>query len=580
MSCRWYKEAILYSLDVETFKDGNGDGIGDFKGLTKSCRYLSGLGVDCIWLLPFFPTPNRDNGYDIIDYYGIDPRLGTLGDFVEFMEEAKDRQLRVMIDLVLNHTSVEHPWFKEASSSRENPYHHYYVWRYDEPPDTSDEAIFPPQQTGIWTYAPGVDGWYLHRFYDHQADLNITHPEVRKEMKKVIGFWMEMGVCGFRVDAVPFLIELRGTGVEEHEQEFSFLEELCDEMRWHRGDAVLLAEANVSAEAQREYFGKGNRMQMVFNFLVNQQLFLSFARGSAEPVAKCLKQMQQPPAHCQWGMFLRNHDELSLDRLSDKEREECFREFGPKENMQLFRRGIRRRLAPMFQGDRRRLLLAYSLLLSLPGTPVFWYGEEIGMTEDLNQPERFRVRTPMQWSAGKNAGFSDAPSQMLIRPIATDKNFPAEKVNVETEERNPKSLFNELQTLIRARKQHPEFGCGEWKFLKTSATREVLAHACSWEGETLVAVHNFAAKAVEVKVALGEKRNGVAADVLGVQEREVKSGEICLKLEPYGFRWMRLRVENETDSGGKSMRGKDSKLEKKRGAAGGAKPEKKRSARR
>ncbi|MGV3774689.1 MAG: alpha-amylase family protein [Verrucomicrobiales bacterium] len=548
MSCRWYKEAIIYSLDVETFKDGNGDGIGDFKGLTQSCRYLSGLGVDCIWLLPFYPSPNRDNGYDVTDYYGIDPRLGTLGDFVEFMEEARDRQLRVMIDLVLNHTSIDHPWFKQASSSRDNPYHSYYVWRYDEPPDTADEAIFPPHQKGVWTYSPGVDGWYMHRFYEHQADLNITHPAVREEMKKVIAFWLKLGVCGFRVDAVPFLIELRGTAAEERDQEFGFLEEVCDFMRWHRGDAVLLAEANVSAEELKEYFGDGNRMQMVFNFLVNQQLFLSFARGSAEAVAKCLKEMQEPPGHCQWGMFLRNHDELSLDRLSDKEREECFRQFGPEENMRLFQRGIRRRLASMLKGDRRRILLAYSLMLSLPGTPVFWYGEEIGMTEDLSQPERFSVRTPMQWSSGKNAGFSSAPPQMLIRPIASDKDFPFEKVNVEAEERDGKSILNAIAGMIRARRQNPEFGCGGWEFLKTNAPKEILAHACTWQGETMVAVHNFASKAVEVKITVSTLRTGVAADTLGIEEREINKGQIRVQLEPFGFRWMRLRPVESRES--------------------------------
>jgi maltose alpha-D-glucosyltransferase/alpha-amylase len=541
MSCRWYKEAIIYSLDVETFRDGNGDGIGDFKGLTQSCRYLSGLGVDCVWLLPFFPSPNRDNGYDVTDYYGIDPRLGNLGDFIEFMEEAKDRQLRVMIDLVLNHTSIDHPWFKEASSSRDNPFHHYYVWRYDEPPDTSDEAIFPPHQKGVWTYSPAVDGWYLHRFYKHQADLNITHPEVRREMKRVMAFWLKLGVCGFRVDAVPFLIELRGTSAAEHEEEFGFLEELCDYMRWHRGDAVLLAEANVSAEALRQYFGDGNRMQMVFNFLVNQQLFLSLATSSAETLRKCLKQMQTPPAHCQWGIFLRNHDELSLDRLTDKEREACFRLFAPEDHMRLFERGVRRRLAPMLN-DRRKLLLAYSLLLSLPGTPVFWYGEEIGMTEDLSQPERFSVRTPMQWTSGKNAGFSTAPPQMLIRPIASNKQFPAKKVNVEAQARDEKSLLNAIHAMIRARKHHPAFGCGEVKFLKTTHSRAVLAHACSWEGQTMVALHNFSAKSLETRVTLPQK-HGIAADALGDSEREIKNSQLRIKLAPHAFRWMHLRSE-------------------------------------
>jgi maltose alpha-D-glucosyltransferase / alpha-amylase len=545
MVCRWFKEAIIYSLDVETFKDGNGDGIGDFQGLTKSCLYFSGLGVDCLWLLPFYPSPNRDNGYDVTDYYGIDPRLGTLGDFVEFMSEASDRQLRVMIDLVLNHTSVDHPWFKEASSSRDNPFHNYYVWRYDEPPDTSDQAIFPPEQTGVWNYAPGVDGWYLHRFYDHQADLNVTNPLVRAEMRKVIAFWLKLGVCGFRVDAVPFLIETHENGSEKTKQDYSYLREFRDYLSWHRGDAVLLAEANVGLDTQREYFGQGDRMHMVFNFLVNQQLFLSLARETPEPLLKSLKQMPVPPDHCQWGMFLRNHDELSLDRLTEKEREECFKLFAPREDMRLFERGVRRRLATMLKGDRRRILLAYSLMLSLPGTPVFWYGEEIGMPEELSLPERFSVRTPMQWTSEKNAGFSTAPSQMLIRPIAHAKGFPFEKINVEAEERDPASLLNGIQAMIRARKEHPGFGCGEWEFLKVDRPRQVLAHACHWDGQTVAALHNLSGKPAEVTVT-AKIKNGRASDILGNGERRIENGRVKLRLGAYGYCWMRLRELEQT----------------------------------
>ena len=419
MDCRWYKKAIIYSLDVDTFKDGNGDGVGDFRGLTESCRYLSGLGVNCVWLLPFYPSPNRDNGYDVTDYYNVDHRLGSLGDFIEFLEEAKDRQLRVMTDLVLNHTSLDHPWFQEARSSRESPFHDYYVWRYDAPPDTSGEAIFPPDQKGIWSYEPQVDGWYLHHFYSHQPDLNVGNPVVRAEMKKIMAFWLKLGVSGFRVDAVPYLVNLRGLRSFDAEKQFNykFLHEFRDFLSWQQGDAILLAEANVSAEEQLEYFGDGDRMHMVLNFMVNQHIFASIALGSAEPLARALSEMPRVTEHGQWGMFLRNHDELSLDRLSESERKACFEQFGPEEHMQIFNRGIRRRLAPLLGGDRRKLLLAYSLLLSLPGTPVLWYGEELGMGEDLSLPGRFSVRTPMQWSSEVNAGFSSARPEKLIRPV-------------------------------------------------------------------------------------------------------------------------------------------------------------------
>jgi maltose alpha-D-glucosyltransferase/alpha-amylase len=543
MLCRWYKEAIVYSLDVDTFKDGNGDGIGDFKGLTESCRYLSGLGVNCLWLLPFYPSPNRDNGYDVMDYYNIDSRLGTLGDFVEFMDEARDRQLRVMTDLVLNHTSIDHPWFQEARTSRASPFHDYYVWRYDEPPDTSAEAIFPPEQKGIWTYEPQVDGWYLHRFYSHQPDLNVANAVVRVEMKKIMAFWVKLGVSGFRVDAVPYLVELRGIRGSDAEKEFNYkyLRELRDALSWHQGDAIMLAEANVSKEEQAEYFGAGDRMHMVFNFLVNQHIFASIAAGSSEPLARALAEMPKIPEHGQWGMFLRNHDELSLDRLSEDERNACFEQFGPEEPMRIFNRGIRRRLATLLGGDRRKILLAYSLLFSLPGTPVLWYGEEIGMSEDLNLPGRFSVRTPMHWSSENNAGFSSAPAEKLIRPVISEGEYSFEKVNVERQEREPDSLVRAVQRMIRLRQHHPEFGCGEFRLLKTNMTKSVLAHLCAWKEQKIVAVHNFSASTQTIAIDQEAIQRGIASDALGDEERPIQNGRFEVKLGPFGYRWARLR---------------------------------------
>jgi maltose alpha-D-glucosyltransferase/alpha-amylase len=542
MNCRWYKEAIIYSLDVDTFKDANGDGIGDFSGLTQSLRYLSGLGVNCVWLLPFYPSPNRDNGYDVTDYYNVDPRLGTLGDFVEFMDEAGKRKLRVMVDLVLNHTSNEHPWFKEACRSRSSPFHDYYVWRYDEPPDTSAEAIFPPEQEGVWSYIEAVNGWYLHRFYSHQPDLNVGNPKVRAEMKRIIAFWLKLGVSGFRVDAVPFLVEMRDIQGEkaEHTFDFTFLREFREFLTWTQGDAVMLAEANVDRDEQLVYFGADDRMHMVFNFLVNQQIFLSLARNSAEPLREGLRQMPRIPPHCQWGMFLRNHDELSLDRLASKERELCFAQFAPEERMRIFGRGIRRRLAPILGGDRRKILLAYSLLLSLPGTPVLWYGEEIGMGDRLDLPGRFSVRTPMHWSSGRNAGFSTAPGERLIRPVISGGEYSHERINVETEQRDANSLLCALQQMIRARLHHPEFGCCDFRLLELKDS-SVLGHRCQWEGQSIVALHNFSGEQRPCSIHLEDVQNGNASDALGGGERKISQGTFEIDLEPFGYRWIRIR---------------------------------------
>ena len=543
MNCRWYKEAVIYSLDVDTFRDGNGDGIGDFSGLTRSCRYLAGLGVNCVWLLPFYPSPNRDNGYDVKDYYNVDYRLGTLGDFVEFVEEAAKHQLRVMIDLVLNHTSAEHPWFVEACKSRSSPFHNYYVWRYDEPPDTSDEAFFPPEQKGIWTYRDEVKGWYLHRFYSHQPDLNIDNPEVRAEMKKIIGFWLKLGVSGFRVDAVPCLVELRKSKHGELHQEFiyDYLEDFREFLSWSQNGAIMLAEANVAQDDQIRYFGAGNRMHMVFNFLVNQHLFLSLAARSAEPLRASLQRMPKIPEHAQWGMFLRNHDELSLNFLSEEERELCYAEFAPEKRMRIFFRGIRRRLAPMMGGDCRRILLAYSLLFSLPGTPVLYYGEEIGMGDDLDLPERFSVRTPMQWSSEKNGGFSSAAPENLVRPVISEGEYAFERINVEQQERESSSILSAIRQMIQVRQHHPEFGCGTFKLLETSAPAEVLAHCCHHEKELLVALHNFSDAPQQFSLELPEMQNGVASEALKGTEREIKNGRCEFDLEAYGYRWVRIR---------------------------------------
>lgn len=536
----WYKDAIIYCLDVDSFRDANGDGIGDFQGLTERLAYLEGLGVNCLWLLPFYPTPDRDNGYDIIDYYGVDSRLGTLGDFTEFMQRAHMRGIRVIIDLVVNHTSNQHPWFQAARADATSPYHHYYVWSDTKPLDAADGVVFPGVQEAVWSYDRKARAYYFHRFYKHQPDLNIANPAVREEICKIMGFWLALGVSGFRVDAAPFLIELRGIENAEMADPYQYLREFRDFLSWRRGDAILLAEANVSMEKIPDYFGDGNKLHMLFNFMANQHLFLALARQQALPLIEGLYKQPPIPDAGQWANFLRNHDELDLGRLTEAQREHVFQTFGPKATMQLYHRGIRRRLSPMLEGEQRRLELAYSLLFTMPGTPVLWYGEEIGMGDDLSLNERDSVRTPMQWSEGTNGGFSTAPPEQLIRPVIDKGPFRYQDVNVAAQRRDPNLLLNWIERAIRLRKECPEFGWGAWRILETEDP-VVFAHSCQWQDRTILAVHNLSAEPRDIKLDLRDYQNQHILDLLGNrQAMPIEDNSHHVELEGYGYRWLRL----------------------------------------
>lgn len=534
----WYKNAIVYSLDVETFVDSNGDGVGDFIGLCNRLDYLAGLGITCLWLLPFYPSPNRDNGYDITDYYNIDPRLGTLGDFVEFIHEAEERGIRVLIDLVINHTSIEHPWFQAARINPDCKFRDYYVW--SKHPEEYDPSLiaFPTVEDSIWEYDDKAGAYYLHHFYKEQPDLNITNPEVRNEIRKIMGFWLELGVSGFRIDAAPFVIKGIGAEGKTSEDLQVVLEELRQFATSRRPDAILLAEANVPPDELPIYFGEGDRMHILFSFLVNQYLFLALARQDIEPLQQGLKTLPTIPPCGQWLNFVRHHDELTLDRLSDSEREEVFAAFAPEEEMQIFGRGIRRRLAPMFNGDRRRIELIYSLAFSLPGTPLIRYGAEIGMGDDLSLEGRSSVRTVMQWSDQENGGFSTAPAQDLARPVISKGEYNYHQVNVMAAERDPNSLLNWIDRLIRLRKQCPEFGQGEWKILPTDQTC-VFAHCCTWRGRTIVALHNLSNQPCSTTVQCDDHPH--LLDVFGDQNYEpLEAGITNVPLSPYGYRWLRV----------------------------------------
>jgi maltose alpha-D-glucosyltransferase / alpha-amylase len=536
----WYKNAVIYCVDVDTFMDSNADGIGDFAGLADRLDYLNGIGVTCLWLLPFYPTPDRDNGYDIMDFYNVAPELGTLGDFVDFTHQAAERGIRVIVDLVVNHTSNQHPWFQAARSDPDSIYRDFYVWSKEKPKDANTGMVFPGVQKTTWTYDKVAKAYYFHRFYDYQPDLNMANPIVREEIQKIMGFWLQLGVSGFRMDAAPFVIELKGIDGVKGVDPYSYLDEMRTFLTWRQGNAIMLAEANLEPKAVSTYFGDGNRLQMLFNFWLNQRVMLALATGTAEPIQRAMKELPSIPQTCQWANFLRNHDEIDLGRLTEDERAAVYAEMGPEPEMQLYDRGIRRRLAPMLGGDSRRLELAYSLLFSLPGTPVLWYGEEIGMGEDLSLPERNSVRTPMQWSGEEHGGFSAAPPEKYIRPIVSEGGFAFQHVNVADQRRDPSSLLNVIERLIRTRKECPEIGLGDWSLLDAKSP-SVLAHCIAWRGQFVLVLHNLSSEPAIATLDLAQYECDHLVDLLS-DEGPAPLDEGCFetRIQGYGFHWYRI----------------------------------------
>jgi maltose alpha-D-glucosyltransferase / alpha-amylase len=534
----WYKNAIFYCLNVGTFMDANGDGIGDFEGLMRRLDYLAGLGVTALWLMPFQPSPHRDDGYDTQDYYGVDARYGTLGDFVEVTQRARARGIRVIIDLVINHTSDQHPWFQAARRDATSKYRDYYCWSKKKPAGAHQGMVFPGVQTSTWTYDRQARAYYHHRFYTFQPDLNTDNPAVQEEIRKIMGLWLELGVSGFRVDAVPFIIEPT-PGEESPLMRFDYLRELHDFLQWRTGDAILLAEANILPADNLKYFGpEGDRMHMILNFQVNQTMCYAFASGDCQPLGKALMATRKRPEIGQWGIFLRTHDELDLGRLSDEQRQRVFDTFAPDEDMRLYGRGIRRRLATMLGGDQRRMELAYSLLFTLPGTPVLRYGDEIGMGDDLSLPERHAVRTPMQWTADRHGGFSTAEKTIL--PVVREGPFGYHRVNVAEQRRDPSSLLNCTERLIRMRKECPEFGWGDYQLVRTGSPH-VLAVLATWRRNAVIAVHNFAAEAQEVTLTIPGAEGTALTNLLTPEHSSPDArGRHAVALEPYGYRWFRV----------------------------------------
>lgn len=532
----WYKNAVIYSLDLETFMDADGDGIGDFDGLMRRLDYLHSLGVDALWLAPFQPTPNKDNGYDIADFYGVDARHGSSGDFVAFMHAAKERGLKVLIDLVVNHTSDQHRWF-QAAREKNSPYRDWYVWEKERPSDWDTGMVFPGVQEATWTFDKKAGAYYFHRFHKFQPDLNMENSEVRAEIQRIMGYWLELGVAGFRVDAVPFILETPAPGAKKHALRFEYLQEMRAFLDWRSQGAILLGEANVTPEETQPYFGEmGSGIQMMFNFYVNQHLFYALATADVKPLKEALGATRDIPETAQWGQFLRNHDELDLGRLTDEQREKVFQRFAPEKDMQLYGRGIRRRLAPML-GERAQLELAYSLVFSLPGTPVLRYGDEIGMGDDLNLKERDAIRTPMQWSSEVQGGFSSA--ETTVHPVIEHGVYGSEHVNVEAQRRAPGSLLNWTARMIRLRKECPEIGWGDFTVLETGL-ETVLALRYDWRGNALVVLHNFAGEPLELDLKLDGPGSDVLVNLIEQEQSEAEGGVHKLVLGAYGYRWYRV----------------------------------------
>ncbi|MEH3090331.1 MAG: alpha-amylase family protein [Microbacterium arborescens] len=533
----WWKNAVIYCVDVDKYLDDDGDGTGDLPGLTRRLPYLAELGVTCLWLMPFYSTPGRDNGYDVSDYYGVDDRLGTHGDVVELIRTAEDRGIRVIVDLVMNHTSDKHPWFVSARRSRTSPYRDYYVWR-DEIPDDPRETQFPGEEDGVWEWDEKTGQYYLHSFYSHQPDLNAENPAVQRELAKVMGFWLQLGVSGFRVDAVPSFVS--SPERREPQRDHDVLRALRRFAERRSSAAMLVGEVNVPHDEQSAYFGDDGdgELHMQFDFASNQALYLSLAREDPAALRASLESRPPIAVVSQWANFVRNHDELTLDQLTDAEREEVFAAFAPDPSMQVFGRGIRRRLPPMLAGDPRRIRLVYSLLFSLPGTPVLLYGEEIGLGENLDIDERDAVRVPMQWRP--DGGFSTAPPSRHPLP-SPEGPYAPEHVNVEDQLLDPASLYSFIRGLATSYRQSPEIGWGRLEMLDATAAA-VLAHGVRTDDDRFVAVHNFSSEPVRFDLAVGDETDGAELVCLASGESwPIEGGTVGMTLDGYGARRLRVR---------------------------------------
>ena len=537
----WYKDAVIYETHVKAFSDGNGDGIGDFQGLTGKLDYLEALGVDCLWLLPFFPSPLRDDGYDIAGYRDVHPSYGTLDDFRRFLEEAHRRDIAVLVELVVNHTSDEHPWFQRARRAPPgSPERDYYVWSDSDRKFEGTRIIFTDTERSNWTFDPVAGAYYWHRFFSHQPDLNFDNPRVIEEIEEVMRFWLELGVDGFRLDAIPYLVERDGTSCENLPETHAVIRRLRAFVDRHAPGAMLLAEANQWPEDVRPYFGDGDECHMAFHFPVMPRIFMSLRQENAEPIVDIMRRTPAIPPTCQWALFLRNHDELTLEMVTEDERAYMNLAYArdPRSRVNV---GIRRRLAPLVENGRRRIELLNGLLFSLPGTPVVYYGDEIGMGDDVARPDRDGVRTPMQWTGEASAGFSTRPPRELYSLPVSDPVYGAQAVNVDAQSKDRSSLLHWMRNLIRLRKQFKVFGRGTTEFLPV-ANPKILAYVRRWERDTVLCVANLSRHAQPAELDLSQLEGMTPVEMLGYTPfPRVGRQPYVLTLGGYGFFWFELR---------------------------------------
>ncbi|PKL19287.1 MAG: maltose alpha-D-glucosyltransferase [Spirochaetae bacterium HGW-Spirochaetae-5] len=509
----WYKNAVIYELSIKAFKDSSSDGKGDIPGLISKLDYLCWLGINCIWMLPIYPSPGLDDGYDISDYYSIDPAYGTMDDFKELIAQAHLRGIRIIGELVLNHTSDRHPWFLDAKKGPESEYHNYYVWSDTYKKYEDARIIFSDTERSNWTWCDECGKYYWHRFFSSQPDLNFENEKVREEMKRVFRFWFELGLDGFRVDAVPYLFEREGTDCENLPETHQYIRELRKIIDEEYPDRILLAEANQWPEDLIKYFGDGDEFHMAFNFPLMPRIFMAFQKENSEPIINIIKQIPDIPSNCQWAVFLRNHDELTLEMCTDEERDDMYNLYAKDKRMQI-NMGIRRRLNPLLDNDRRKVELAYALLFTLPGTPVIYYGDEIGMGDNIYLGDRNGVRTPMQWNEDRNAGFSDSKPSMLYSPVIIDPEYNYNAVNVEAQVSSPSSLLSFIKRLINKSKSHMVFGNGYIDFIETN-NKKILAYIRFDNEEKALCVFNLSSKAEAVKLDLQEYTGLTPVELLG-----------------------------------------------------------------
>jgi maltose alpha-D-glucosyltransferase/alpha-amylase len=543
----WYRDAIFYEVHVKSFFDSNNDGTGDFEGIRQKLDYLKSLGVDCIWLLPFYKSPLKDDGYDISDFYSIQPEYGTMEDFQRFLDDAHAMGIRVIADLVLNHVSDQIEWFKEAKRDRNSPKRSWFVWSDTDMKYSQARVIFVDSELSNWAWEPVTRQYYWHRFYSSQPDLNYDNPEVREEMKNVMRFWLKKGLDGFRCDAVPYLFEREGTNCENLPETHAYFKELRKMLDTEFPGTILLAEANQWPTQAKEYFGNEDEFQMCFNFPLMPRLFIALARQSALPIIEIINQTLPIPPTCDWGIFLRNHDELTLEMVTDEERDIMYSEYAkiPKMRLNL---GIRRRLAPLVDNDRATLELLHALLLSIPGSPILYYGDELGMGDNIYLGDRNGVRTPMQWSYDRNAGFSRADTEQLYSPVITNPNYHYESINVDSESRISSSLLNWVKKMLRTRKKYNTiFGRGDIQFI-THENKKALCYIRKYEGEQILCVFNMSRKHTYVELDLKQYKGYRPVEVI-TETRFPFIGDLpyFFTLPPHGFFWLRLVAPDQQD---------------------------------